>query len=246
MKIINELYWRLGVTVYKNPTLRNLLKPLYRRLAFGKENKEKNVSFRNNGLKVIEEFDKALGEQSIPYVLFFGSLLGAIREKGFIKHDLDLDVAIWNEDYSILIRQSLEKAGFRLSKSIIVDEGQFAREETYEKDGIGIDIFYLYSYSETESYVCCFRNYPDCLNFEHSINKYGGLYSVQYYFPLEKKITRVIFENKIYLPIPVNAHEIMRCIYGETYMIPQPNRTPGSFKDHQNLLFNKMGKYKEY
>lgn len=246
MKIIKELYWKLGVLVYKHPTLRNIVKPIYRKIAFSKENREKNVLFRTNGLKVIEEFDKVLTDNSIPYILFFGSLLGAIREHGFIKHDLDLDVAIWNEDYSDEITKCLERSGFKLTKSILVDGGKFAREETYEKEGIGIDIFYLYPYSETDGYVCCFRNYPDCLNFEHSIHKHGGLYAVQYYFPIKKRISRISFEDKLNLPIPENAHEIMRCIYGNSYMIPQPNRVAGSFKEHQNLLLDKLGKYAEY
>ena len=176
----------------------------------------------------------------------FGSLLGAIREKGFIKHDLDIDIAIPNDSYSIKINEVLSDAGFKLTKSIVVDNGTFAREETYEKNGIGIDIFYLYIYSNTESYVCCFRNFPGSVNFEHSIFKFGGLLPVQYYFPFNNCIQRVLFENKIYLPIPQNAHEIAKCIYGETYMIPQPNRKGGSYKEYQNILLHKLGKYKDY
>lgn len=246
MGVIKNLYWKIGTLIYNQPTLRKYIKPLYRKIVISRENNSKNDLFRKNGLKVIKEFDEILTDNSIPYILFFGSLLGAIREKGFIKHDLDIDVAIWNEDYSKIIKEILERAGFKLTKNILVEDGRFAREETYEKDGIGIDIFYIYPYSEKEGYVCCFRNYPNSINFEHSIAKFGGLYSVQYYFPIEKKIKRILFENALLLPIPSNAHDIMKCIYGASYMTPQPKREAGSFREYQNLLFDKVGIYTEF
>lgn len=246
MRILKKLYWRFGIYIYQNEKLRYLLKPIYRKIVFKHEDKEKNKSFITNGLKIISEFDRALSDNSIPYILMFGSLLGAIREKGFIRHDLDIDIAIWDDDYTEKIKNILNNAGFKLVKSINVDNGKFAREETYIKAGIGIDVFYLYPYSNSEGYVCCFRNFPGSLNFEHSINEYGGLLPVQYFFPIDREIERVLFEGKLRLPIPKNAHEIMKCIYGESYMIPQPNRVAGSFKKFQNILFDKKGIYQEY
>lgn len=246
MNYLKTIIWSIGAKVYANKTLRKFLRPYYRKIVFKKQDLLKNERFKENGLRVIDEFDRTLSDNSISYILMFGSLLGAIREKGFIKHDLDIDIAISNEDYSPKINTVLTKEGFKLLKSINVDGGFYGREETYEKDGIGIDIFYLYEYSDRQKYVCCFRNFPGSLNFDHSIVKFGGLLPVQYYFPFDGKIERVLFENKLYLPIPRNAHEIARCIYGDSYMIPQPNRIAGSFQEYQNILSQKIGKYSSY
>ena len=42
--------------------------------------------------------NKLAKENNFKFVLFFGSLLGAVREKGLIKHDEDIDVIILSED----------------------------------------------------------------------------------------------------------------------------------------------------
>ena len=57
---------------------------------------------------------------SIPYWLDFGTLLGAVREKDFIQHDLDIDVGMWLLDRTPLLQKSLEEAGFRKIRDITI------------------------------------------------------------------------------------------------------------------------------
>lgn len=70
-------------------------------------------------LTLLKEFDRVCKILNIPYVLFAGTLLGAVRHKGFIPWDDDLDVLMLREDYMRFLdeaEQVLDKNTFYLQK----------------------------------------------------------------------------------------------------------------------------------
>ncbi len=54
-------------------------------------------------LDLLREFDRVCKKYGLKYFLMYGSLLGAIRHKGIIPWDDDLDVAMFREDYEKFI-----------------------------------------------------------------------------------------------------------------------------------------------
>ena len=70
-------------------------------------------------LTLLREFDRVCRQLNIPYTLFAGSMLGAVRHKGFIPWDDDLDVLMMREDYDRFLREAdrvLDQEKFFLQK----------------------------------------------------------------------------------------------------------------------------------
>ena len=110
-------------------------------------------------LRLLQEFDRVCKALKIPYVLYAGTLLGAVRHQGFIPWDDDLDVLMLREDYNRFLTEAptvLNADVFYLQKefsehwplffSKLRLNGTTCLEKIHPKDphmhqGIYIDIF---------------------------------------------------------------------------------------------------------
>lgn len=64
-------------------------------------------------LEMLREIHRVCTENGISYFLFRGTFLGAVRHRGFIPWDDDLDVAMLREDYEAFCRIAPEKLNSR-------------------------------------------------------------------------------------------------------------------------------------
>ena len=107
-----------------------LVRPFYRLINKYKEYKRRSF-YHNNAEELLIQLKKTLDSNNVFFWLEFGTLLGAYRDKDFIKHDLDLDIAVFYEN-SDKIRKILSKGGFKLLKEYKVGTNGFLGfEETY-------------------------------------------------------------------------------------------------------------------
>ena len=203
--------------------LKKLLMPFWKFFVVEPREKKKRKAIFANGISFLEKFDSVLKINNVPYSLAFGTLLGAVREKGFIKHDLDIDVALWSDTNPQFVCNILNEAGFKKISEIVVESGNFAREETYTYLDISIDLFYFYP-SEYEGlfYTCTFVPFKDCLTWEESINKHAGVMPLQLFLPMDKEVEYVPFET-IKLPITKSAMDFVETRYGKNWRIPDPS-----------------------
>lgn len=110
-------------------------------------------------LTILREFDRVCKALDIPYVLFAGTMLGAVRHQGFIPWDDDLDIMMLREDYDRFLSEAdqvLDKEQFFLQKefsehwpmffSKLRLNGTTCLEKYHPKDlqshqGVYIDVF---------------------------------------------------------------------------------------------------------
>ncbi len=70
-------------------------------------------------LSILREFDRVCNQLNIPYVLFSGTMLGAVRHQGFIPWDDDIDILMMRKDYERFLKQAdsvLDQEKFFLQK----------------------------------------------------------------------------------------------------------------------------------
>ncbi|RDU51319.1 glycosyltransferase [Helicobacter sp. MIT 01-3238] len=90
----------------------------------------------------LDIFDRLCTKHSLTYWLDYGSLLGAVRHRGFIPWDDDVDVAMIRGDYEkirTIFRNDFEKLGFEVNEGI----GYYRQiiRLKYKNSAIQIDIF---------------------------------------------------------------------------------------------------------
>ena len=121
---------------------------------------EQRESVQNYAFKALCEFDRICSKNNIKYTLGYGTLIGAIRHKGFIPWDDDIDVCVSRKDLLKLRKianseltkgffyqsHETDKSWYRLYDKIRVD-GTLFREVAHENEkihhGVYMDVFAL-------------------------------------------------------------------------------------------------------
>lgn len=76
-------------------------------------------------LDMLFEFDSMCKKHNLTYYMLYGSLLGAVRHKGFIPWDDDIDVAMPREDYEKFIQLGSEFSEPLFLQTPYTDNGYF-------------------------------------------------------------------------------------------------------------------------
>ena len=208
---------------YKFPWLKKYLKPIYRKLFADRYITKRKNAFLSKSYDVIGRFDMSLSKAGIQYSLGFGSMLGAIREKGIIGHDADMDTLVWAEgDNWRLVKENLEKVGFVRTRCFLIENGRLGREETYEFNSVPIDVFYIYPPINQLPYTAYYLPEDGYHSVRISMQKTGRVRAVRLDRPYEKEYVRVPF-GPLNLPIMRHYDPILKACYGDNYMTPDPN-----------------------
>ena len=148
----------------------------------------------------------------IPYVIGFGTLLGAVRHRGFIPWDDDIDIIMLREDYERFVRTLEDPRGiirvhthentprFHHRMAKVSDERTICHERCSSLPvGISVDVFPFDDLSD---------DYDQAVRIRHSFRFLDTLHKCKTFRPSPKnawwKRICIRFANLLMAPVPVS------------------------------------------
>lgn len=157
-----------------------------------------NVFEQDDAKEMFLVISKILEEESILFMPMFGTLLGFIREHGFIKNDYDIDLMIHEKDCERLIN--------------LIPQ--------FDENGIKIT-------RTSEPWVYTFKYKSACCDF-YTIRHARWPYNYRYCRIVGNYIQKSFFENVekievfgIQVNVPANPEDLLEYMYGKNWRIPQ-------------------------
>lgn len=222
--------------IEKNKLLTKVARYIYRKTILKYKHYKQNKYFLSNSKIVMNKIDEVFKEINIPYWLEYGTLLGAVRDKNFIKHDIDIDLGLFLDDYSNDIVRVFKKHGFKRIRKISVDNDRYGVEETYLYNKVEVDLFF-YTIKGQYMYAHAFQNEKG-KSWSQTLRDNGGYIVREICLPYTG-ISKIQFLEKNF-PIPRDYHAHLSMHYGEDYMIPNPKWNP-DMATNVKILEDKIG-----
>ena len=168
------------------------------------------TEFQNRLMKFLEKFDAFCQEHGVEYCLMWGTLLGCIREKGFIPWDDDVDVVMNRtnfEKFKQLASENKLPEGFAFEDSFFlkgcrVPKVRDKRDPIRDRnggEGIFIDIFPFDRFTAFDVFVLEFAE--------------KGLYAREFRWKIHNKPLRSIYT--VLSLIPYLCFAFVRMVYSK-------------------------------
>lgn len=197
------------------------------RNAYSKRTEERDrqtrESINDHGTHTLVEVTECLNSNGFMCFPMFGTLLGIVREGGFIAHDLDLDFGVIIPEHLSWesIESLMSEKGYSLDHQYSYN-GSIV-EEAFWADGFTFDLFKLSQVDNSERLRAYFFNTPDDVIFPEP-----GMRAVKYFeMPAVIKLRPAVAGSQT-VSIPENAEEIVELLYGPNWRVPDPDWVSGS------------------
>lgn len=132
----------------------------------------------------------------------FGTLLGFVRSKNFIRNDFDIDIGVVNVSRAEITKE-LEGKGYKLVDTIYSKQGHFTLG--FIRKGVLVDI-YGYIFNNDGNVECIIKVGEKFIALENSLS------GIETYKISGKKIF-----------VPTQKEQWLSRIYGSGYVAPDPN-----------------------
>lgn len=181
------------------------------------EKKKVQFLMRVYAEKAIQIVHDITEKEGVPYWLMFGTLLGAYREHGLIKHDDDIDLGMFAKDLNSTFIDKLVASGFTFRGLKMTTDRRYRSLKIFYH-GIQVDIYGFTCEDNECKHITGLSTQPldghDWL-YSKTVNKY------------RVRLVHVIFEGlelcqfgKSFFMVFQNASKVLEDWYGEDFMIP--------------------------
>lgn len=173
---------------------------------------KRNKAINLYGYDVLASIHKLCGAKAIDYWLYGGTLLGMIRDKGFIANDTDIDIGLWDtpENHKLL-DEELPKNGFTKLFDFYV--GDKVLENRFERDGVGVDFWFFNKSRDSNRGANNLTDFSYASGFNTDKE---GLYVVEDHYKLSAfdKLNNIEVNNTM-LSVPADYEYILEAFYGD-------------------------------
>lgn len=189
------------------------------------------------GTKAIDVLGELAAEYNKTYWLAFGTLLGAYREKGFIKNDDDIDTAMFCSDITSEFIESLCKRGFQLAHCLLTGDHNFC-QVSFKYHNISFDIYGFNKKGDDNSEIVGFI--PRALHGKDwdesfKLNKFKVLLVTMPFGGVQETKFLDIKAN-----IPKQTELFLRKHYGEDFMTPIKGKKGNSRETIEEIPIDQM------
>lgn len=160
---------------------------------------------QETALNVLKEIGDTLTKQNVNWWLHAGTLLGAVRDGDFIKHDTDLDLGVEAKTMNSKVISELTSKGYKLTS--VWGRLKDGFEFTFEKDGIRCDLFFFYEGGRGKKGKKWHSLY-------HDWNKEGALKTDAIFEPFEIEHMEFL-QHKF--PVPTEKENYLAQHYGDDW-----------------------------
>lgn len=162
--------------------------------------------------KIIEVFEK----HHVPGFVAAGSLLGIVRDGGFMPHDDDIDVGMLPCEWTPakLLKMLVEEEGFEFCFAFKFREKTVEFKVRYA--GVPIDVF-CYERENEDLYCTCFYYFPEIKYPAENANSVWRIH--------EHNTTSIVTMHVMDMdvPVPRDADKVLEKLYGLDWRTPNPN-----------------------
>jgi phosphorylcholine metabolism protein LicD len=186
--------------------------------------RQRKRAFDKYALEALIQADKAFKDMKAWFFLDFGTLLGAYRDKDFIPHDDDLDVAVLYEIKPQDMKKGLQQYGFKHENTHFIKDNNKVVVDTYYYKGVCLD-FFIYYKEDTGIYAYLPQSHET--KDSKKANMTDGFPTIIHRFEVAEFLQMEFLGHNFY--IPANTSRWLESIYGSSYMTPIKNFHHGEF-----------------